>query len=118
PGGIRQTILGVSYFLNGGVFPDWYRGALPLLGPLARDFAPDVVLATFGNTDTWRIAQRLARIAGCPWIGDVKDPWGAFVPAAVQRGTARRFADMAHMTALSAAHAADAARWFQVPQTV
>ncbi len=118
PAGLRQAILGFSYLTSGGVFADWRQAAARLLPAIAETFKPDVVLATFGNTDTWSIAQSLAGRANCPWIADMKDNWQAFVPAGFRKLTAGRFADMAHLTVYSEAHLDQANRWFQQNKTV
>ena len=77
-----------------------------------------MVFATFGNTDTWSIAQLLAGRAGCPWIADFKDNWSAFVPRGLRKLTARRFDDMAAMTVFSEMHRLEAGRWFDHEKTV
>jgi hypothetical protein len=69
------------------------------------------VWAIFGNAGCWRLGQALARLSGCPWIGDLKDPWTRFIPAGFRRSVARRFSDCAALTALSAAHADTMRRW-------
>lgn len=118
PSGLRQFILGTSYLITGGVFPDWRQATARLLPTITETFKPDIVLATFGNTDAWSIAQSLARQANCPWIADMKDNWRAFVPYGFRKLTAQRFADMAHMTVYSEAHRDEANRWFSQNKTV
>jgi len=118
PGGIRQAVLGASYLMRGGVFADWHSAATPLLPEIARHFKPDIAFATFGNTDTWMIAQALADKSGCPWVADLKDNWSAFIPAGFRHITARRFADMAHMTVYSESHLIEADRCFTTDKTV
>lgn len=118
PFGIRQAVIGCQYLAHGGVFPDWRRGAQPYLPVIAQAFRPDIVIGTFGNTDTWSIARSLARAADCPWIADFKDNWRAFLPRGLAAPIAARYADMAHMTAYSQSHLAHARRWFGVDKTV
>lgn len=118
PGIIRQAVLGWSYLWTGGVFGDWRMAAMPLLPEIAQSFRPDIVLATFGNTDAWAIARALAVHARCPWIADMKDNWSAFIPIGFRRMTARRFNDMAHMTLYSESHKLEADKWFSGEKTV
>jgi len=112
PSGIRQLAIALRYFRQSGVFGDWQKGACVYLPMLARDFKPDVVWATFGNTDSWKIAQDLARLSNCPWVGDVKDNWAAFLPTGFRQLIANRFQDMARMTAFSESHRDHARQWF------
>lgn len=114
----RQLVIGASYLLRGGVFGDWRTGASEILPFIATRFCPDVVLATFGNTDAWSIAQELAQVARCPWVADYKDPWSCFLPLGFRRWMAARYGDMAGMTAFSRAHARDADAWFPCAKEV
>lgn len=118
PSIVRQSVICWSYLSTGGVFTDWRKATAPLLPEIARAFAPDIVFATFGNTDTWAIARSLAKISRCPWIADMKDNWTAFVPAGLRGVTARRFDDMAHMTVYSGNHKLEADKWFCQEKTV
>lgn len=118
PSPLRQLVLAYSYARHGGVFPDWTGGAAAYLSTVATAFKPDIVIGTFGNTGTWSVAAALAGIAGVPWIADLKDNWGAFLPTGFAAITARRFAGMAHMTVYSDAHRAEADRWFVCAKTV
>ncbi|MBT5753262.1 MAG: glycosyltransferase [Rhodospirillaceae bacterium] len=88
----------------------------PYFPVLAESFRPDVVWGTFGNTDTWGLCQRMARLAGCPWVGDFKDNWRAFVPNGLQTVMAGRLADATRMTVFSLAHCDQADALF--PQTM
>jgi len=118
PFGLRQLVIGGCYAFTGGIFPDWRRAATALVPRIADTFQPEVVFATFGNTDTWSIAQLLAGRAGCPWIADFKDNWSAFVPRGLRKLTAQRFDDMAAMTVFSEMHRLEAGRWFDHEKTV
>lgn len=118
PSGIRQGVIAWSYFTRGGVFTDWRDAAAPLVSAVANEFRPDIVIATFGNTDAWAIGERLAYEARIPWIADLKDTWSRFIPFGFRARTARRFSSMAHMTAYSENHRAEAMRWFAAPITV
>lgn len=111
-GVLRALTILKAFVADGGMFADWQAGAAPYVDALAKGFAPDVVWATFGNTDTWTLAQKLARQAGCPWVADFKDNWTAFVPDGLKHLMARRFADAAEMTVLSESHCDEADRWF------
>ena len=103
-GGVRQAVIAWSYLTMGGMFPDWQAGVGPYLPALANAFSPDVVWGTFGNTDTWKLCRHLAGLSDCPWVGDFKDNWQAFVPFGFRHLMARRLRDGAAMTVLSIAH--------------
>lgn len=117
PALLRQPLLAFEYLSRGGVFTDWRDGSQPYWPVLAEHFRPQAVWATFGNTDAWAIAQGLARLADCPWVMDLKDPWSVFIPRPLRRILPLRFSAAA-ATALSAQHATDLARWFHRPATV
>lgn len=118
PAGLRQAVIATSYVARGGVFAHWAEGSRETVAVLARAFKPDVVWATFGCTDVWNIARRLAAAAGCPWVADIKDNWENFIPVGLRAFLAGRYADAAHFTALSQAHADIAAARFGTPATV
>ena len=104
PAGRQQLAVLWSFIKHGGMFPDWQTGVVPYISGLAKVFRPDVVWGTFGNTDTWRLCQQLAGQANCPWIGDLKDNWLAFIPRGLQTLLAGRFKDTAGMTVFSSTH--------------
>lgn len=118
PSGLRQLVLGAAYLANGDVFPDWRRAASQTFDALLTSFKPDVVWGTFGNTATWSIARDLAAKAKCPWVGDMKDNWRAFIPAGFRHLLANRFRDMAHMTVYSDQHRDLADPYFLADKTV
>jgi len=105
PFGLRQAAIAAGYLVRGGVSADWADGSRDASAALARLFKPDVVWATFGCTDAWNIARRLAGAAGCPWVADIKDGWETFIPFGLRTFLAGRYADAARFTALSQAHA-------------
>jgi hypothetical protein len=116
---LRKAVAAGYYLTRGGVFTDWRDGSRPYWPVLASTFQPQVVWATFGNTDALAIGQGIAALAGCPWVMDVKDPWSVFIPGPVRRLLAGRFGDAAALTALSPDHAADAAPWFgRMPKVI
>ena len=118
PWGVRQAVLASGYLVRSGVFGDWLQGSRPYLTGLAESFKPDVVWATFGNTDAWNISRELAARAGCPWVADFKDNWEALIPPGFRRLLAARYADATHMTVFSKTHDRVAARWFGGVRTV
>lgn len=118
PAVLGRALLAAHFVANGGVFADWTAGSRPYWPVLAEKFRPEVVWATFGNTDAWRIARGIARQSGCPWVMDIKDNWESFIPSAFRGILARRFGDAAAVTALSRANAGDSARWFRRPAEV
>lgn len=115
---LRHAVLAHAQLYRGGVFEDWYRGAATIKDAIAEAFKPDVVLATFGNTANWSIAQALARQAKCPWVGDMKDNWDVFIHSGFRRILAKRFYDMAQMTTYSSSHSVMANKWFSQRKTV
>jgi len=118
PGGLRQLTIAGHYLFNSGLFGDWRIAASPYLEILAEHFQPDVIWASFGNTDVWSIAKDLSSAAGCPWVADIKDNWSAFLPYGFAQLIANRFKSAAHMTAFSKAHQAEGKRWFHMEPSV
>lgn len=118
PAPLRTLVIAYQYLLRGGMFTDWRQASRRYWRPLAEGFRPDVVWGIFGNTDAWAIAQGIARAAACPWVRDIKDRWGGFVPAPLRRTVARRFADARSTTALSYSLLDDALPWLQGEQNV
>jgi hypothetical protein len=112
PWGIRQALIAYYYLRYGGLYSDWRAGARPYITMLARDFKPDIVWASFGNTDCWQIAQDIARAAGCPWVADIKDSWGHFIPGPLRDVLAKRYRNAAAWTALSKIYVVETSRWF------
>lgn len=109
---LRKGLVVWSYVRHSGMFTDFSQAAQPYLIELARTFKPDVAWGILGNTDCWLIAQRLARLAGRGWVGDMKDAWDAWVPFGLRTLLARRFRDMSASTANAEFHAGSLARWF------
>jgi hypothetical protein len=112
PWGIRQALIAYYYLRYGGLYADWRAGARPYVATLAADFKPDIVWGSFGSVDCWQIAQDIARASNCPWIGDLKDFWGGFIPGPLRNRLAARFRDAAAWTALSRTHAEASRSWF------
>jgi hypothetical protein len=94
------------------MFTDFSQGAAPYIAGLAETFKPNVVWGILGNTDCWLLAQRMARSAGCGWVGDMKDAWDVGIPSGLRSLVARRFADQAASTANSRFNADVFQRWF------
>ena len=114
----RYATIAKSFVVDGGMFADWRFGAEVYFDTLVKVFSPEVVWGTFGNTDTWTMAQKLAQKANCPWVADFKDNWSAFIPGGLKHLMACRFRDSAHMTVLSESHLDEAHRWFGGSKTV
>ncbi|MBX9634351.1 MAG: hypothetical protein K2X44_05155 [Magnetospirillum sp.] len=108
----RRPLLAAAYLMRSGLFTDWRDGSKPYWPVLAHTFRPHAIWGTFGNTDAWAIARGIARMAGCRWVMDMKDPWSVFIPAPLRRILAARFADAADATALSAGHGQEVRTWF------
>jgi glycosyltransferase involved in cell wall biosynthesis len=109
---VRKTLVAWNYLRHSGMFTDFSDGVQPYLPVLAREFQPEVVWGVFGNTDCWLIAQRLARLSACAWIGDMKDSWEVFMRRGLRGILARRFHDMAASTANAEFNARVFHRWF------
>lgn len=118
PRPLRWALIAGLYLGRGGVFPDWSGGAAPFLPILARTFRPQVTWGTFGNTDAWLIARRVARLSGCPWVMDIKDKWDTFIPGPFRRALAQRFSDAAAMTALAQSYQSHSRKRFSLPSQV
>ena len=118
PTGFRQAYLAWQYALYGNVFSDWSDAVATRANDVIAAFEPDVIYATFGNTGNWKAADALSRRFHVPWIADMKDNFGAFVPFPLRHITASRFSRMSHMTAFSEAHAEMAENWFKRDKTV
>ncbi len=114
----NKAVLAAAYATSGGPFADWVGGARPYGKALAEDFRPQAVWGIFGNTGAWLIARQIAKRSAAPWVMDLKDGWGHFVPAGMRGSTARRFADAAAATALSEAHARELRARFGVAAEV
>lgn len=112
PAALGKVVLAANYLARGHVFGDWVTGAELVAETIGRVFRPDIVWGIFGNTGAWAIARCVAHAAGCPWVMDIKDSWPRFVPAGLRRIVATKFRNAAAITALSRAHASEAAPWF------
>ncbi len=112
PAVVSKLAVASAYVTSRSVFPDWGAGCTPYIPALAERFRPDIVWANFGNTEGLLIGRRIARVARCPWIVDVKDYWSTFIPAPFRRFLARTVADAAAMTALSQGHVNDVRPYF------
>ena len=108
----RKAVIAWRYVFENGLYDDWRQGAAPYLEPLSHTFQPDIIWASFGNTGVWNIAQDLSKLAGCPWVADIKDNWQSFIPTGLRKLIASRFKSAAQMTSFSESHLAEANQWF------
>jgi len=108
----RQLLILYSYVLGDGLFADWTAGSKAYWKILSDNFRPQIVSGTFGSYDCCKIAQGIARCAGARWVMDIKDDWGAFIPAGLRRLLARRIADADAMTFNSRFLFDRSKRWF------
>lgn len=115
---VSQAVVLWCYLVKGGVFWNWAAASRAYWPTLAGEFAPDMVWATFGNTDSLHIARGLAAAADCPWVMDIKDLWGNFIPPPLRTFSARRSRSAAVITTIFGGHSKDAARWFDQPSSV
>lgn len=104
PSTLRRAITVWMFLRHGGPFPDWSIAAWPHICRLAVEFQPQLVWATFGNTSNLELARRLADLAECPWVIDVKDNWNAFIPSGLRSLMAHRFQSATAITANSHHH--------------
>lgn len=118
PRAVSKSAVLWCYLAKGGVFWTWTAGSRPYWRGLAETFRPEATWATFGNVDALNIARGIARLAGCPWVMDVKDYWSVYLPAPLRRTIARRYSDAAALTALSRTNLDEARGWFPQPGTV
>lgn len=109
---LRKILVSWNYLRHSGMFTDFSQGVQPYLPVLAHELHPQAVWGVFGNTDCWLIAQRLARLSGCPWVADMKDSWEVFMRRPLQTLIARRFRDMAASTANAEFNARVLTCWF------
>jgi hypothetical protein len=117
PWGLRQAVVIWHYLKYKGVFTDWRSGTQAILPTIAEQFKPDLVWASFGNTDCWNIAKDLAHLSGCPWIADLKDLWSNFIPRPLQKHLSHHFNDCAAITTFSNFHSKDAEAFFDAVAT-
>ena len=117
PWGIRQAVVFWYFFYYKGVFTDWREGSGIYLRLIAEDFKPDLVWATFLNTDAWNIAKDLSKIAKVPWVGDIKDPWGIYIPRLFRLFLAKYFDTCVALSTFSDFNSDDVKKWFRTPTT-
>jgi len=118
PWGIRQAVVVWYFFYYKGVYTDWRAGSQPYLNPISDNFKPDLVWATFLNTDAWNIAIDLAKISKIPWIGDIKDPWEIYIPAPFRKFLANYFDTCLAITTFSSFNSNDVRKWFKSPTKI
>lgn len=116
---LSKALVFFYYLFSYGVVRDWKQSVKPFLKPLAKNFSPDIVIGTFGNTDCLMITRQIALYAKAPFVIDLKDAWCNFIPFLFQGYCARRFQDAAMITALSKFYMKDAETWFAfIPRRV
>lgn len=114
PAFFRKVLVVISYLKNGGMFTDFHRGAEAILPVLATRFQPEIVWGIYGNSDCWAIARRLAQLAGCNWVADMKDAWESTMPQGIRRVISWRFRDMTAATSNSESNTRSLERWFHI----
>lgn len=118
PWGLRQLVIVYYYAFHHGVVTNWRTGCQPYLECVVENFKPNVIWASFGNSDCWNIARDLAAKAKCPWVADIKDPWRIFIPSLFQNALSRLYSDADAMTCFSQMHEKEADSWFKADKTV
>src|SRR5262245_8840428 len=105
PAPLRRAVSLWSLVLGDGPWHDWVAGSKPYWPLLTRQFRPDLVWSNFGSVSDLALAQGLARFAHVPWCADIKDNMRAFLPTGTRTLIARRFSDVAGLTANAQFHA-------------
>ena len=105
PAPLRRAVSLWSLVLGDGPWHDWVAGSKPYWPLLTRQFRPDLVWSNFGSVSDLALAQQIARHAGAAWCADIKDNMQAFLPPGTHALIARRFADVAGLTANAQFHA-------------
>jgi len=109
---LRKSLVFWNYAFNSGVFGDFTRSVTTYLPAIVQEFQPDAAWGIFGNTDCWCIAKKLSELSGCPWVGDIKDSWEAFIPFSLKKILSRRFRSFACLTSNSEQSAQIGVKWF------
>jgi glycosyltransferase involved in cell wall biosynthesis len=112
PAAARRLVTLYYQLRHLGVFEDWVSACAPYAKALATTWAPDLVWGTFGNTGSIKVAQRIARESGVPWVIDFKDSWSYFLHPWLRSYMARRFRDASAATANAEFSREVASRWF------
>ena len=113
PRPLSKVITAWAFQLYGGVYADWSKSAAQIEPILAERFRPEVVWATFLPSDAYVIAQRLATLARCPWVADLKDAWTHRLPIGLRKSLAQRFRYTRFLTSNSRFHGEQGERWFK-----
>lgn len=115
PSTVRRALTATELAFGNGTYGERVAASRPFWRPLAREFVPDIVWSTFGDTSNLRVAQSIAQLADAAWIMDIKDNWEAFLPCVLRGVVAWRFRDAAGITSNSEFHARAAARTMRGP---
>lgn len=98
---IRRARTAVNWLRGCSSDPVWVRSADEILSRVLANVDIDLVWATFTPIESWTIGARFAEKRGIPFVADIKDDWGHYVPAGLRRIVARRFRKVAGLTANS-----------------
>jgi len=118
PGPASKLVTLYHLLVHGGVHEDWVEASRPSWGAITARLRPDVVWTTFGHTSNLLLGKKLARLAGCKWVADIKDNLDVFVPRAVRPALRRRLSGCAAVTSNAHKHAQVAERFFRRPCVV
>lgn len=108
----RKLATAVRMLWEGGWQGGWVRRSVAVAGRFGAAFEPDVVWCTYGKMESVFAARRIAALAGCPWVLDIKDNWELYVPRGLRRLMVWRTRGWAAVTA-NAEFTADKARQWQ-----
>ena len=112
PVAARRVVTFYYQLVHLGVFDDFVSAFDPYLDPISASWVPDLVWSTFGDTSCLKLAQRVARRSGAPWVIDFKDSWREFVHPWLRRYLAARFRDASAGTANAEFTWSAASPWF------
>ena len=111
PSPLRRLRTAWRLLAGNGIHGQWVCNARPVLAALTKTFSPTLVWATFGNTSDLQLGQALSRMAGCPWVADIKDNWRGFIPHGLRHAVAWRFRDAVGLTFNAVLHKEVATAW-------
>lgn len=111
PAPFRKLRTAWRLFMAGGARGRWVRNGVRAVQQQLPQFRPDVVWCTFGMMEAVFAAKRIAKLAACPWVLDIKDNWELYVPRGLRRLMVWRTHGWAAVTANAEFTAKQAKLW-------
>ena len=112
PRPVRIPVIAYSYVFRSGMFWDWVENTKAFWPIFAKKFDPDMVFPTFGNIDSLYVAKKIAGIAGCPWVMDIKDSLEIFIPLIFHGIVRHRFKNVSGITLNAKMRQNESIKWF------